>query len=63
MAKDMQLLLFLNIGIAYADSQDPDQTFYLSLPKGKRDVPLLIFFHGGGMTGGTFGIIKEKASI
>lgn len=38
--------------IAYADSQDPDQTFYLSLPKGKRDVPLLIFFHGGGMTGG-----------
>ena len=38
--------------IAYASSQDPDQTFYLSLPKGKRNVPLLIFFHGGGMTGG-----------
>lgn len=38
--------------IAYAESRDPDQTFYLSLPKGKRNVPLLIFFHGGGMTAG-----------
>lgn len=38
--------------IAYADSPDPDQTLYLSVPKGKRNVPLLIFFHGGGMTGG-----------
>ena len=37
---------------AYAESTDPDQTLYLSVPKGKRNVPLLIFFHGGGMTGG-----------
>ena len=36
----------------YAESADPDQTLYLSVPKGKRNVPLLIFFHGGGMTHG-----------
>ncbi len=36
----------------FAESSDPDQTLYLSVPKGKRNVPLLIFFHGGGMTGG-----------
>ena len=36
----------------FAGSDDPDQTLYLSLPKGKKNVPLLIFFHGGGMTGG-----------
>ena len=36
----------------YAGTADPDQTLYLSFPKGKKNVPLLIFFHGGGMTGG-----------
>ena len=38
--------------LPYAGSADPDQTLYLSIPKGKRNVPLLIFFHGGGMTAG-----------
>ena len=36
--------------IAYAGTDDPFQTLYLSLPKGKKSVPLIIFFHGGGMT-------------
>ena len=30
---------------------DPKQTLYLSVPKGKKGVPLIVFFHGGGMTG------------
>ncbi len=36
--------------LPYADSQDKMQTLYLTLPKNKRNVPLVIFFHGGGMT-------------
>lgn len=38
--------------INYAGSDDPFQTLYLTLPKGKEKRPLVIFFHGGGMTGG-----------
>ena len=34
----------------YAGNSNQDQTLYLSVPKGKTNVPLLIFFHGGGMT-------------
>ncbi len=37
---------------AYADSSDPDQTLYLTLPREGKKHPLVIFFHGGGMTGG-----------
>ena len=38
---------------SYADASDPDQTLYLTLPqKGTSHIPLAIFFHGGGMTGG-----------
>lgn len=36
--------------ISYADTDDPEQTLYLSLPRKKKNVPLLLFFHGGGMT-------------
>ena len=38
--------------VDYAGRSDPDQTLYLSVPKGKKAVPLILFFHGGGMTGG-----------
>jgi acetyl esterase/lipase len=38
--------------INYAGSDDPYQTLYLTLPKEKKCRPLIIFFHGGGMTGG-----------
>ena len=38
--------------INYAGSDDPYQTLYLTLPKEKKLRPLVIFFHGGGMTGG-----------
>ena len=34
----------------YAGNLNCDQTLYLSVPKDKKNVPLLIFFHGGGMT-------------
>ena len=34
----------------YAGNSHRDQTLYLSMPKGKTNVPLLLFFHGGGMT-------------
>ena len=36
----------------YADGSDGDRTLYLTVPKDRKDVPLVIFFHGGGMTGG-----------
>ena len=39
--------------INYAGSSNPDQTLYLSVPKGKSNVPLLLFFHGGGMVENT----------
>ena len=35
--------------VGYAGSSDPNQTLYLSVPKGKKGVPLILFFHGGGM--------------
>ena len=38
--------------INYAGSDDPYQTLYLTLPKEKKKRPLVIFVHGGGMTGG-----------
>ncbi|MBE6384553.1 MAG: alpha/beta hydrolase [Lentisphaerae bacterium] len=38
--------------INYGKENDPFQTLYLTLPKGKKNLPLVIFFHGGGMTGG-----------
>ena len=38
--------------VNYAGSTDPDQTLYLTRPKKTAPVPLVIFFHGGGMTGG-----------
>ena len=38
--------------INYAGSDDPYQTLYLTMPKEKKCRPLIIFFHGGGMTGG-----------
>ena len=37
---------------SYADTPDPDQTLYLTLPEKSGPAPLVIFFHGGGMTGG-----------
>ena len=36
--------------IPYADSADPMQSLRLSLPDGRSHTPLMIFFHGGGMT-------------
>lgn len=36
----------------YAASDHPQQTIYWSIPKNKSDLPLVIFFHGGGMTTG-----------
>ena len=36
----------------YAASNHPQQTVYWSIPKNKKDLPLVIFFHGGGMTCG-----------
>lgn len=36
--------------IFYAGTDNPFQTLYLSVPKGKKDLPLIIFFHGGGMS-------------
>ena len=38
--------------LSYAQSDDPAQTLYLTRPKLAEPVPLVIFFHGGGMTGG-----------
>lgn len=38
--------------INYGNGDDPYQTLYLTLPKEKKKRPLVIFFHGGGMTGG-----------
>ena len=38
--------------VRYAGDSDPEHVLYLSVPAGKRGVPLLIFFHGGGMVGG-----------
>lgn len=35
----------------YTEDKNPRQTLYLSLPKEKKDVPLIIFLHGGGMVG------------
>lgn len=37
--------------ISYACTDDPEQTLYLSLPRNRKNVPLFLFFHGGGMTG------------
>ena len=34
----------------YANDDEPFHRLWLSLPKGKKNVPLMIFFHGGGMT-------------
>lgn len=36
----------------YAGTNHPQQTVYWSIPKGKKDLPLVIFFHGGGMING-----------
>ena len=33
----------------YTEENNPVQSVYLSLPKEKKSVPLIIFFHGGGM--------------
>ena len=38
--------------IPYADSGNPYQTLYLSIPKDVEHPPLILFFHGGGLTGG-----------
>ena len=38
--------------VNYAGGTNPDQTLSLSVPKGKKNVSLMLFFHGGGMTGG-----------
>lgn len=35
----------------YANDSNPYHRLWLNLPKGKKNVPLIIFFHGGGMTG------------
>lgn len=32
--------------------EHPDQKIYLSLPKERTDFPLIVWYHGGGMTGG-----------
>ncbi len=45
--------LFQNLLIEnYAMSNHPQQTVYWSLPKNKTNLPLVIFFHGGGMING-----------
>ena len=36
--------------INYAGDHDPFHSLWLSMPKGKKNVPLILFFHGGGMT-------------
>ena len=36
--------------VHYDGGSDPHRSLYLSVPKGKRGAPLLIFLHGGGMT-------------
>lgn len=38
--------------IFYAGTENEYQTLYLSIPKKEGKKPLVIFFHGGGMTGG-----------
>ena len=38
--------------INYAGNDDPAQSLYLTCPKSESPVPLVIFIHGGGMTGG-----------
>lgn len=38
--------------VFYAGTEDEYQTLYLSIPKSSTGKPLIIFFHGGGMTGG-----------
>ena len=34
------------------DKSDPQQTMYLSCPDGVKDFPTIVWFHGGGLTGG-----------
>ena len=38
--------------VFYAGTENEKQTLYLSVPKSNTVKPLVIFFHGGGMTGG-----------
>lgn len=34
----------------YGKEDSEEQNIYMTVPKGKKDLPLVIFFHGGGMT-------------
>lgn len=38
--------------VPYTKSSDPFQTLCLSVPKGAANPPLILFFHGGGLTSG-----------
>ncbi len=38
--------------IPYTESGNPYQTLYLSIPKKEKNPPLILFFHGGGLTSG-----------
>ncbi len=49
-------IAFLNQDLYEYEIRDygtfPDQKIYLSLPKNKRNFPVIVWYHGGGLSGG-----------